>query len=224
NRGNLLWQLGRYQPASDTLNQAFDVASRAGGVDKQLLGWIHLFRAQLALSELNYREALAQVRKASALGGAQDKDFSVQVAYTQCLSQLNTGMLHAGIAQCQQAFDTATRAGNPRLVASAQLALSEGLLASGDAANALAMALTAQQAFARLGSRHSEWRAWLIAAQASRRQSDTTKVEEYATHGAGLLKALEKTWGTDEYNSYLSRPDVRRDRKELEALLPGVNN
>ena len=200
------------------------MASRAGGVDKQLLGWIYLFRAQMELSELRYGEAIAQSRKASALGGTQDKDFSVQVAYTQCLSQLNTGMLRAGIAQCQQAFDTATRAGNPRLIASAQLALSEALLASGDAANALPMALTAQQTFARLGSRHSEWRAWLIGAQASRRQPEPAKVDEYATHAAGLLTALEKTLGADEYNSYLSRPDVRRDQKELDELLPGANN
>ena len=223
NRGNLLWRLGHYQQARDTLDQAFDVASRVGGVDKQLLGWIHLFRAQMALSELNYGEAIAQSRKASALGGTQDKDFSVQVAYTQGLAELNTGMLRAGIAQCQQAFDTATRAGNPRLIASAQLAVGEALLASGDVANALAMALPAQQTFARLGSRHSEWRAWLIAARASRRQSDMTKVDEYATHAAGLLTALERTLGADEYNSYLSRPDVRRDRKELDDLLPGAN-
>jgi len=84
--------------------------------------------------------------------------------------------------------------------------------------------LQAQQTFARLGSRHSEWRAWLIAAQASRQQHDETKVNEYAARAAGLLTALEKAFGPSEYKSYLSRPDVQRYRKQLDELLPGANN
>lgn len=220
NRGNLLWQLGHYKEARDTLNEAFDAANRVGGVDKQLLGWVYLFRARMALSESLYSEAIAQSRKAIALGGTQD--LSVQVAYTQGLAELNTGITRAGIAKCQQAFDTATRAGEPRLIANAQLALAEALLST-DAAKALTAALQAQQIFARLGSRHSEWRAWLIAAQASHRQQDTTKVDEYATYASGLLTTLERNWGTSEYNSYLSRPDVQRYRKQLDEVLPGAN-
>jgi hypothetical protein len=128
------------------------------------------------------------------------------------------------MAKCQEAFDIATRADTPRLISNAQLALAEALLASGDAANALTSALQAQQIFARLGSRHSEWRAWLIAAQASRQQQDETKVDEYAARAAGLLTAFEKALGTSEYSSYLSRPDVQRYQKQLHELLPGANN
>ncbi len=224
NRGGLLWQLGQYTQARDALSQAFDVASRPGGIDKQLLAWVHLFRAQLALSEFRYREAVVESRQASALGGLQEKDFSVQVSYTHGLAELHSGTSHAGIVKCQKAIDIALRAGAPRLISNAQLALAEALLASGDAVNALTTALQAQQTFARLGSRHSEWRAWLIAAQASRRQQDDTKVDEYAVRAAGLLTALEKTLGTSEYSSYLSRPDVGRYRKQLDELLPGANN
>ena len=224
NRGGLLWQLGHYAEARDALKQAFDVASRSGGIDKQLLGWVHLFRAQIAMSESRYSEAVAESRKASAFGGLQEKDFSVKVYYTHGLAELHSGTSHAGIVKCQNAFDIATRAGIPRVVANAQLALAEALLATGDAANALTSALEAQQTFARLGSRHSEWRAWLIAAQASRQQQDAAKVDEYAARASGLLTALEKTLGTGEYSSYLSRPDVQRYRKQLDELLPGANN
>ena len=223
NRGNLLWQLGHYKEALEALDQAFDVASRAGGVDKQLLGWIHLFRARIALSEFRYGEAVAQSRKASALGGAQDKDFSVQVADTLGLAQLNSGTSRAGVTECQKAIDIATRAGDPRLIANAQLALAEVLLATGDAANGLASALQAQKTFARLGSRHSEWRAWLIAAQASRQERDEAKVEEYTAHAAEMLKSLERTLG-NEYANYLLRPDVQRYQKQLDELQPGANN
>jgi hypothetical protein len=178
----------------------------------------------MALSEFRYSDAVAESRQASALGGAQDKDFSVQVSYTYGLAELHSGTSHAGMMKCQKAFDIATRAGAPRLISNAQLALAEALLVSGDAANASTSALQAQQTFARLGNRHSEWLAWLIAAQASRRQQDDTKVDEYATRAAGLLTALEKAMGTSEYSSYLSRPDVQRYRKQLDELLPGANN
>lgn len=223
NRGGLLWQLGHYAEARDALTQASDIANRTGGTDKQLLAWVHLFRAQIALSESRYSEAVAESRKASALGGTQEKDFSVLVSYTYGLAEFHSGTSRAGLEKCQKAFDAATSAGAPRLISNAQLALAEALLASGDAANALTAALQAQQTFARLGSRHSEWRAWLIAAQASRQQQDT-KVDEYATRAAGLLTALEKALGPTEYSSYLSRPDVQRYRKQLDELLPGANN
>jgi tetratricopeptide (TPR) repeat protein/tRNA A-37 threonylcarbamoyl transferase component Bud32 len=224
NRGNLLWQLGHYKEALEALDQAFDIASRAGGVDKQLLGWIHLFRARIALSEFHYGEAIAQSRNASALGGAQDKDFSVQVAYTLGLAQVNSGTSRAGVIECQKAIDIATRAGDPRLISNAQLALAEALLSTGDAANGLTSALQAQKTFARLGNRHSEWRAWLIAAQASRQERDGAKVDEYSAHSSEMLKSLERTLGANEYASYLSRPDVQRYRKQLDELLPGANN
>ncbi len=224
NRGNLLWQLGHYKEAGEALDQAFEVASRMGGVDKQLLGWIHLVKARMALSESRYGETLAESRKALALGGTQDKDFSVQLSITQGLAQLNSGTPRAGMMECQKALDIATPVGDPRLISTAQLAVAEVLLASGDAANALTAALQAQQTLARLGSRHSEWRAWLVAAQSSHRQQDTLKVDEYASQAAGLLTALERTFGANEYSSYLSRPDVRKYRKQLEELLPGTNN
>src|SRR6185436_9157502 len=196
-KGNLLWQLGHYSEARDALKQAFDIASRPGGVDKQLLAWIYLARARMALSELHYGEAAAEIRKATALGDTQDKDLSVRVTYTGGLAELNSGTSRAGVEDCQKAVDIATRAATPRLISSAQLALAEALLAKGDAANALTLALQAQETFARLGSRHSEWRAWLVAAQASRRQQDQKKVDEFAARAAGLLTALESSLGAD---------------------------
>ena len=224
NRGSLLAQLGQYTEARDSLTQTFNVASRPGGIDKQLLAWVHLIRARMALSEFRYSEAIAESRKAEALGSTQDKDLSVQASYINGLAELYSGTSRAGIVKCQKAFDIATRAGRPRLISNAELALAEALLASGDATNSLTSALQAQQTFARLGSRHSEWRAWLIAAQASRRQQDDAKVNEYATRAAELLTALEKALGTNEYRSYLSRPDVQRYKNQLDELQPGANH
>jgi tetratricopeptide (TPR) repeat protein len=223
NRANLLWQIGHYDDARKAFDQALEVATRPGGIDKQLLAWIRLHKAQMALSEFRYSEADAEVRKAVALGNSQDKDFSVLVSYTTGLVQLNSGTSTA-MASCQKAFDIATRGGEPRPIARAQLALAETSLRSGDAAGALSLALQAQETFARLGSRHSEWQAWLVAAQASQRQRDEAKAREHATRAAELLASMEKAFGVNEYTSYISRPDVREYRKQLDRLLPGATH
>jgi serine/threonine protein kinase len=223
NKGSALWQIGNYAAAREALKDATSAASGTGGVNKQVLAWVHVITAQLALSQFAYNEAVAESRKALALGDLQDKDFFVQASYTAGLAQLNSGTSNA-VESCQKAFDTATQAGDPRLISSTQLALTEALLAKGDAASALTFALQAQETFARLGQRHSEWRAWLIAAQSSRRLKEETKVDEYAARADVLLKALEKILGVNEYRSYLSRPDVRRYRQQLDELLPGANN
>jgi tetratricopeptide (TPR) repeat protein len=222
-KGNVLWQIGNYPAARETLKQASDAASSPGGVNKQLLAWIHVINAQMALSEFDYAAAAVEARKASALGDLQDKDFFIEMSYTAGLAQLNSGTSTA-ITSCRKALDSATHASLPRLISSAQLALAEALLAKGDAGNALAFALQAQETFARLGKRHSEWRAWLIAAQSSRRLQDESKVAEYAARAGALLKALEKAFGVNEYRAYLSRPDVRRFRQQLDELLPGASD
>jgi eukaryotic-like serine/threonine-protein kinase len=223
NKGHLLWQIGNYAAANETLKQAFDAASSPGGVNKQALARIHLIKAQMALSQFDYSGAVAESRKALALTSAQEKEPFVQASYTIGLAQLSSGTSSATVS-CQKAFDIAKQDSRPRLVSSAQLALAEALLATGDATNALSSALQAQEIFARLGQRHSEWRAWLIAAQSSRRLNDGARVAEYATRAEALLKALENAFGTDEYRSYLSRPDVKRYRQQLNELLPGAND
>ena len=104
---------------------------------------------------------------------------------------------------------------NPWLISKAQLALAESLLESGDNEGALTNALDAQQVFARSGQKASEWRALVTASRASRRVGDEAKASEYKERAASLLSELEKRWGADVYNLYLSRPDVQMARKQL---------
>ena len=109
----------------------------------------------------------------------------------------------------------ATQAGDPWLLSRARLALSAALLEDNDAPDALTNALQAQESFARAGQQDSEWRAWLLAARASRRTGDELKAREYAAHAADSLANLQQKWGDDNYNSYLARPDVQFFRKQL---------
>ena len=112
----------------------------------------------------------------------------------------------------------AMRSGDPWLISKTQLALAEATLESNDAPGALTIALEAQAVFARLGQTDSEWRAWLVAARASRRAGDPTKATEYARRAADSLATLKQRWGTQAYEGYLNRPDVQYSHQLLSDL------
>jgi protein involved in temperature-dependent protein secretion len=111
---------------------------------------------------------------------------------------------------------------DPSELAHAQMALATSMLLAGDSGAALSSALQAQQVCERLGQPASEWQALLLAAQASQNTGDKTKAREYAMRAKDTLSRLEQRWGSENYNSYLSRPDVQRLKKQLEQLAATV--
>jgi serine/threonine-protein kinase len=215
NRGSLLWQLGRYDEAAAALAEATAVARRPQGGDKQLLAWAHLSGAQMALSRQRYREAISESRQAAEAAGGQVQDLSIHVASTIGLAQSRSGMTRAGRESCQKSLEAAAQSGSEQLVSDARLALAEAALANGGAREALELAAQAQEVFARSGRRHSEWRALLVAALASRRLGDGERGREYASRAQSLLTNLEQQWGAENYGSYLTRRDVREWRERL---------
>jgi hypothetical protein len=105
------------------------------------------------------------------------------------------------------------------LLPEAQLAQAQAMIERGDTQGALKTALLAQESFARAGQQESEWRSWLVAARAALRTVDTTKAREYATRAEQLLAGLRQTWGEQACNDYLTRPDIKQDRKYLSQVL-----
>jgi hypothetical protein len=95
------------------------------------------------------------------------------------------------------------------------------MVQNGDATGALKNSLESQEVFARSGKHDYEWRAWLIAARASKSGGDSQKAHEYASRAESLLSGLQQKWGGDNYNTYLNRPDVQFSRKQLSELIAG---
>jgi hypothetical protein len=91
--------------------------------------------------------------------------------------------------------------------------------ASGDAQRALEIALQARESFVRFGQQDSEWRAWLVAAQAKQRLGEAASAREYAANADAQLSNLGQKWGPEAYNGYLARPDIQHFRKQLGHLL-----
>ena len=53
---------------------------------------------------------------------------------------------------------------------------------------------------------------------ASQSLGDKSTARKYAMRARDSLSKLEQRWGSENYNTYLSRPDVQRFRKQLEQL------
>ncbi len=224
NRGNIEWQLGHYNEARELLDQARSSANQSDSPNKNLMAWILLFQSQMNLSERNLAEAISKSQEAISLAGKQYKDIAAQAMSTLGLAQTLSGMRSAGVHSCQDAIELAKSMRSPRLIASGQLALSEALLEAGNNQEALKTALTAQEAFAHSGQRHSEWRAWLIAALASHQLGDHTAAHEYAAHANDLLSQMQQEWGAENYNNYLSRPDIQYYRKQISEIRNSDNS
>jgi tetratricopeptide (TPR) repeat protein len=217
-RASVLWQIGRYEEARAALDEASTIAGRPDGAYKPLLADIHMIDGRMELSERHYQESKLKSNQALELAGTQYKDTSVQARHTLGLAQSRSGAPRAGSILCDQAVDLANITGDPQLVSGALLAFAEATLENGDAQHAVEIALRVQESFARFGQQDSEWRAWLIAAQARRRLGEEAAAREYASNADARLSILAQRLGPEAYSGYLARPDVQHFRKQLGQL------
>ena len=218
NRAEMLWQLGYYDKARDSLKKALAIASRPEASYRGLQAWVHLIGSRMALSQRHLAEAGKEANQALELAGTQDQELAVQAKYGIGLAQALSGAPQPAIQHCQEALEIARRINNPRLVASALLALAEARLLANDAAGARDAAGQAQEAHASAGRQDSEWRALLIAARACHLAGDRQQTASFAARAASRLAALQQQWGEATFGSYLKRPDIESYRGQLTQL------
>ncbi len=218
NRANVLWRLGRYPEAREELKQAAATAEQLDA-SKGLSSWFSLVWARMSLSERRLSEAKVKSRQTLALAGTQLKGTAAEATYTLGLAETFSNAARQGRSKCEQAVVLATASGDLVRLSEGLLALSEAMLQTGDAQNALTTSLRAQEMLARLGKQDFEWLAWLNAARASKNLADENRSRESATRAADLLAGLQQRWGVDNYNSYLRRSDIDSFRKQLSELL-----
>jgi tetratricopeptide (TPR) repeat protein/tRNA A-37 threonylcarbamoyl transferase component Bud32 len=219
NRGNFLWQLGKYPEARAALDKAFEIASQPGANYKAALAWVDLTRAQMAVSEGHYSEAKKNAQLALDVSASQFPDVILQAKY--CLGRVAafSGASQVGKKSCDEAVAMAKKVNSPELISSALLSRAEVLLIAGDSKGALANALEAQKMLAQSGQQDSQWRALLIAARASELAGDKSAARDYATQADNVCAGLEQKWGKDAYESYLRRPDIQNYRHQVAQIL-----
>jgi len=221
-RSDMLWRIGQYKESRETLSQVPPIADQLDSNYKQLLLIRSiLINSQLALSQRDFTAAKTKAEQSLTLAGTQYKRSPVEAKYTLGLAQSLSGASRAGSIKCQEAVEMAARQSDPKILSYALLAFAETILESGDAQKAINPALQAQARFARADQHESEWRAWLIAARASRKAGDAANSREYARRAESLLSSLQQTWGIEAFNGYLSRTDIQFYRKQLGEIITG---
>jgi serine/threonine protein kinase/Flp pilus assembly protein TadD len=223
-RGNVLWRLGRYDEARASLTQAYDLANQPDNSIKPVLAEVTLRFAEIALSERRFPEAGTKSQQALDLAGTHYEGIPVQAKSTLGLSLSFSNSVSEGKKNCEEAVEMATRAGDAALISKAKLALSETQLASNDAQNALTNALEAQARFQRAGQLESEWRAWVVAARASRLKHDERAASEQLARAADVLSQFHQRLGDELFSAYLARPDIQISHKQLGGEIPAADN
>ncbi len=212
NRANASWALGRYDDAHRDLDEAAKIAEQHEA-SKNMAAWFHLAGAQMALSELDWRQAQAKAQKTLDLTGTELRNIAIEAMSTRGLARVFAGQVREGKADCEQAVKTAKETTEPGLMAKSLLTLSQAYLQSGDSGGALKASLESQEMFSRLGVLDHEWVAWLIAVRASEGSGETQQALKFAERAQTILGGLQQLWGTDNYNSYLNRRDIQLYRK-----------
>lgn len=218
NRGRFLGELGRYADAKAALDAAFDLANQKEAQYKTVMAWVHLVRARIALSQLQYGEA----RKNAQLAVEASEKFPDVMLQAQCtlgLVSAYSGSAPAGQKLCEDALVLANKTKSRAAITSVQLALAEIALLERNGAEALNGALDLQKIFAQSGQKDSEWRALLIAARASELAGNHTAGQDYASRADKACKELQQKLGAESYESYLRRPDIQAYRAQLAQLL-----
>jgi serine/threonine protein kinase len=213
NQGNMLWQLGRYEDGGKYFAWALNVLNSESPKNHDLLAWLNLFKAQMALSQRDFREAMERSKEAQTVG-ARLKHVLVRATFVFGLAKSLNGD-RSGSELCEHAVELARALRDPRPLPEALLALSEAELKSGNAGAALVNATAAQQIFSNANQHESEWRTLAIQAQAQLVLKDQQSFFQLSSRAHKLLDGLETEWGKDHYQAYRARTDVSDLLKRL---------
>lgn len=217
-RAEALAALGRYSEAQSLLDQGAAIADKPGSDLKQLSLQIKLLRAEIALSQGSFADAKGRAEKVFADAANDSPNVAVAAQRVIGLAQAYGGAAAAGKKLLETATEQAQGLNDVALLARLRLALAEAMLLAGDSQGALAKAVEAETTFAQLGRQASDWQALLVAAAASQNFGDKNSARDYGARAKETLGKLEQRWGSENYNSYLSRGDVQKFRKQLDQL------
>jgi len=215
NKANILWRLGRYDEAKQSLIEVLTAASQRENGVKPLVPALRLIDAQISLSQKNISEARPKLNEALSLAGTESHDTLIEGTFTLGLMKAASGEARQGAKLCEDAVSMATKGGDITLISRAMLAQAESVLEAGDAQRALQIALDVEKRFETSGQLESEWRAWLIASRASSRLGQNDKANEQLARAREVCVRLQQSWGNEAFATYASRPDIQEFYKRL---------
>ena len=197
--GSTLSVLGNYDEARKMLDGADAEAASFPSLRLDILR----VRAEMALSEGRYSDAVAASRRALATAG-QDAPLVAALQRTLGLAQAASGNKREGLRNCEESLRAIEKQGSVAALLTARLAVAQARLDTGDAAGALSLLEQAQPELA--GRPESRWRALALKSRVDPQSAEPARQS---------LDALRHLWGEDAFQHYLSRPDIQKLARPL---------
>jgi tetratricopeptide (TPR) repeat protein len=195
-----LVRLGR---SSDAL-PLFTKAEEAAGRHAELLAALARYRAEMALSRNEWREAIGGTRKAMQQIANLNPRAEADLTRLLGLALVRSGDRRAGLEKCASAFAGAQKRNDPGELLDTRLALLEALLAARDPARAAGVFHDLEPAFE--AHPESRWRALAMLARSGR---------QYADRAKAALGQVDTLWGHEAFLQYLKRPDMQELSRPL---------
>ena len=175
--------------------------------------------SELALVEQRFQHALNEGNK--VLERADKEDYSTRfwALINVCRGATGSAGQSVGREKCGEAIALASKGSNPRNLAMARHVVAQSLIANREPKEAIALALAAANEFNRLGLKESRWRSLQTSAAALEAAGERDKGREFARQASEVLNELKEKWSREDFESYLSRPDVALIRRHLAIQL-----
>jgi serine/threonine protein kinase/predicted negative regulator of RcsB-dependent stress response len=220
-RAEALWRMGQYEEARVSLGEAARI-STADDAYRPLLIEIELNRAALLLSERRFAESAASSQRVLTMTAGASGDYVEAVIIARSLlsrARAQSGSLREAITLGAESVAAARAANAEALVADALFRLAETQIESGDARIALDTARQAADIFIRLNRQESSWRAFALAARASRSANQPDdETRSFARRAVEQLSQFRGALGEEAYNRYAIRPDIALLLRHLAEL------
>ncbi len=200
NVGKTLCRLGECEEA----RPLFAEAITRGKKFPPVLAQVAAVRADLALYEGHASEAARLARQTLSADAAESPVMKATLETTVGLALLASGRKREGLRICETSMEELSKLEAPASFFGARIAVFEARMASGDNAGALKLLGSIQADL----DRHPEarWRVLEIASRADPR---------YSAQAHGALSQLKELWGSESYQTYLQRPDIRKLSRPL---------
>jgi hypothetical protein len=191
-RADALWRSGEMAAANALLEEL--QRSPLAAKDPELTGEIYISAGEMALANRDFSAAARYAKLSRGLGLTQYPRFTIPFDLIDCSANQR-------IDVCRQAVQTAERLQIPRLLRKARVSLAAAEMQAGDATNAAELA---RQVVASLPPQGFEVTRFAIAA-----------ITHDSPSAQSALARIRAAWGQSAYDTFTSRPDVRRDSKML---------
>ncbi len=213
-RARVSWQLGDYQPARAAIKEAW---SHAGQSD--VIHELQVLESEVLLSQGNSKEA--ELKSTAFLNGIKltYPELQITARRIQGQSMALNGSVRRARQLCLESVKEARNLTDQRLLADSLLALSQIDALNANWAESVSGATEARELYSRQERPESEWRAWLILARARQAIGTPLEAKQSALAASEKLKYLLQQWGDTSYNRYRTRPDIRLQLAQLDALL-----